>query len=403
MNLSILRKSNPKAKNVFNFFAPYYYLNKQNIGQPLKGKAVFWGTCFKLLSGDLNIDEYVKKTNECLDYVRRECSDCELYYKPHPSEKEELKLLDLRSFNIVSDSATAEIYLWKNLGQVVYSFSILSNAAISAYDFGINSYVFYRLLRPAFGQATFEALEDYFQAMPSSFFINNLAESLRENRVELVKDNVEEAGLKQLLEENNGKIWFNIVEPALAMVAVSLVKQIKEILPDRKICLLISKQRRWSAINIDDIGIFFDEIKFLPRVSFSLKPGKILEIIGQALKVKNLAILKNDVIISFLNFPNFSFVENCLISYFKKNKRVAICSRINFDTMYALKYSQFFAVGDFKTKPASQFFGKILEPILGLNKTIYLQYGDGKVFNVTRYEKPLEEIFDRVYILNRQN
>lgn len=400
LNRRKLKVADKEKNNVFKITSLYYLVCPSKEENTISSKKViFWGTCFKQLSDDLNAEEYVRKVNLCLDYIRKYCQGYKLYYKPHPAEKDELKLLNLESFEMLEEPAAAEFFLWKNFNSIAYSFSVLSNASISAFDFGINSYVFYKLFKSAFGKPTFESLEDYFQGFPDTFFIDDLSRPLKENKITLVRDEKLESDMKEMLEEKEGEIWFNIVEPALALVAVSLAKLIKNISPQRKIHLLISKQHRWNAVNIKDIESVFDEIRFLPRVYYSLRPSKVWEAVRQAIKIKNLGIKKEDIIISFLNFPNFSFVENCLVSYFNKNKRIAFTSEINFNLLYALNFSDFFAEVDFKTKPANVFFNKILEPLLGLNKTIFLQYGDGRVFNITRYEKPLNDIFDRVYVL----
>lgn len=398
MDLKNLKKANEKSKNVFRISAPYGLISRLDPDQHNKRKVIFWGASFMKLSGELRVDDYVRKTNECLDYIRRECVNCELYYKPHPAEKEELKLLDLTSFTVLNDPTLAEVFLWKNSNQISHSFSVSSNASMAAYNFGLNSYVFYRLFELAVGAATFEAWQDYFKNSPSQTSIADLNMPLKENRTALKNDELLEKNIRKLLKENNGKIWFTIVEPSSVMIAVAIAKLIKNISPERQIGLIISQQRRWRILDMDDFKDCFDEIKFFPRIYYSLRPGKVWMAILQAIKIKNLEIGSGDVIVSFMAFPNFSFVENCLISYFKKNKKITFCYPTNFDLMYALNFSDFFKKTDFRTKPASVFFNKILEPVLGLFRTVYLQYGDGRIFNITRYEKPLEDIFDQIYL-----
>ena len=399
MQLKNLKKADEKADNIFRIPTPYDLIshfspdNQQN-----KRKVIFWGASFMKLSDELRVDDYIHKANECLDYIRRECANCDLYYKPHPAEKDESKLLDLTSFKILEDPTLAEIFLWKNLNQISHSFSISSNASVAAYNFGLNSYVFYKLFEPAVGKATFEAWRDYFKNLPDQISITDLNMSLEENRILLSNNELLKQNIRKLLEENSGKIWFTIVEPSPVMIMVALAELIKSIEPERQIGLIISQQRRWRVIGMDDFRDYFDEIRFLPRVYYSLRPRKIWTAVLQAIKIRNFKIKSEDIIISFMAFPNFSFVENCLISYFKKNKKITFCYPMNFDTMYALNFSDFFKQADFKTKPASVFFNKILEPMLGLFRTVYLQCGDGRVFNITRYNKPLENIFDQVYL-----
>jgi len=398
MNLETLQVANEKSDNVFKITVPYGLVSEPKTGQFGRKQVIFWGASFLKLSDQLNVEYYIKTTNACLDYIRKQCAGYELCYRPHPAEKKERELLDLESFKILDDSMLAEIFIWKNLDQIAYSFSISSNASIAAHGFGLNSYVFYKLFESAVGKGTFEAWCDYFKNSPSQISISNLNLPLKENKITPKRDELLEQNIRKLLNENDGKIWFTIVEPSPIMIMVAIAKLIKSISPDRQIGLIISQQRRWRIIEMDDFRDYFDEIIFLPRVYYSLRPRRIFEAIRQAVKIRNFKIDKQDIIISFMAFPNFSFVENCLVSYFSKNKKITFCYPANFDLMYALKFSEFFKTADFKTKSASMFFNKILEPILGLFRTIYLQYGDGRVTNITRYEKPLEEIFDKVFI-----
>lgn len=398
MNPETLQLTNEKAENIFRISKPYGLISHLNSDQHNKRKVIFWGASFLKLSDQLKVEDYVKMTNECLDYIRRECASYELYYKPHPAEKNELRRLNLKSFKILEDPSLAEIFLWKNLNQISHSFSVSSNASIAAYNFGLNSYVFYKLFESAIGVATFEAWQDYFKSAPDQMSITDLQVPLKENRITLNDNELLEQNIRKVLRENSGKIWFTIVEPSPVMIMVAIAKLIKNISPERKIGLIISQQKRWGIINMDDFKGCFDEIKFLPRVYYSLRPQKVWAAVLQASKIRSIKVGAGDVIISFMAFPNFSFVENCLISYFKKNKQITFCYPMNFDLMYALNFSDFFKKADFKTKPASVFFNKILESMLGLFRTVYLQYGDGRVFNITRYEKPLEDIFDQVYL-----
>lgn len=398
-DMTHLKQVNETAENVFRIAVPYGLISNPNADHNNKKKVIFWGASFMKLSEELKLKDYVTKANECLDYIRRECVGQELYYKPHPAEKEELNLLNLASFKILEDPTLAEIFLWKNSNQIRHSFSIASNASLAAHNFGLNSYVFYKLFEPVVGTATFEAWKDYFKNSMEQICINDLSRPLQENMTQLRSDELLEKNIGKLLGENKGKIWLSIVEPSPIMVMVSVAKLIKQIDPGRQIGLIISEQRRWRIIDMSDFKDYFDSITFLPRIYYSLRPKKVWQAILQSFKIKNLKINSSDLIVSFMAFPNFSFVENCLLSYFKKNKKVTFCYSINFDLMYALKFSEFFNRDRFKPKLASLFFNKILEPLLGLRKTIYLQYGDGRVFNITRYQKPLEEIFDQVYLI----
>ena len=111
-NVNKLGQVDENAKNIFRVIPPYYYLlnkdSKNNESE--KKKVIFFGCCFKNLPRDVNFHEYVKITNQCLDFVRRECVECELYYKPHPAETDESKLLNLNSFKIETSCSSSSIF-----------------------------------------------------------------------------------------------------------------------------------------------------------------------------------------------------------------------------------------------------------------------------------------------------
>ncbi|KKT81457.1 MAG: hypothetical protein A3B99_04145 [Candidatus Yanofskybacteria bacterium RIFCSPHIGHO2_02_FULL_44_12b] len=401
MNPQLLQKSD-NNENVFRVTLPYDFLMPNiNHDEPaLKRKVIFWGTCFGQLPKDLDIERYVTMVNKCLDYVRQECRGFELYYKPHPAEKDEFKLLNLESFTLLSDPAVGEVFLWKNWDQIAYSFSVMSNATISAYDFGINSYVFYKLFDSVLGRASFESCEWFFQSMPEDFFIKDLGQGLKGNRSLLGKDDFLENKMKNMLNNNKeGRIWFIIVEPALITAMVSLVSLIKQLDPARKTGLIISKQKRWRAVSIDEFKKYFDIIAVFPKISYTLKLSRLFEAIKTALQIRRFDIKPEDI---FMGLSHNSLVENCFISYFSENKKIAFFSDIYFDMMYNLRYATFFANSDFKTKLASKLWGLVFEPLLGLYRTIYLQYGDGRVLNITRYRKPMDRIYDEIYLAHLQ-
>lgn len=399
MNLQKLKLSQ-KLDNVFRVHPPYDFLIP-GIGQPSlkKNKVIFWGTCFKQLPDDLNISGYVETVNKCLDYIRRECRGHELYYKPHPAEKNESNLLNLESFKLVEDPSVGEVFLWKNWDEIAYSFSVMSNAAISAYDFGINSYVFYKLFKPIVGEASYEAFEDFFRDMPNNFFINDLDKPLADNKQVFGEDRILKSRIKEMLENQKGKIWFVVAEPALIIAIASLAVMIKKLELARQIGLIISRRHRWGMVDIENFKCYFDTIDVFPRIFYTLRPNRLLRAAGVALRVKKFKINSDDVIIGF---AHDSLLENCFISYFPRNKKIALFSNVYFDLMYNGRYSDFFARSNFKRKFTDIFWNLFLEPLLGINKTLVLEYGDGRVFNIVRYQKPINELYDEVYLARMQ-
>ena len=81
MDLNSLQRADEKAENVFRISTPYGLISRLDPNQQNKRKVIFWGASFMKLSRELNVQDYIRKTNECLDYIRRECANYELYYE----------------------------------------------------------------------------------------------------------------------------------------------------------------------------------------------------------------------------------------------------------------------------------------------------------------------------------
>ena len=136
-------------------------------------KVIFFGSDFKNLSKS-NIGELIRLTNGCLEYIRRNCHGLKLYYKFHPGETDESKLLNLEGFELVRDNNNAEMFLYKNREEIKYAFSQNSTASSVAFSFGINSYVFLEPFQPVVGKvATNYWRETLFAEMPDNFFIKS--------------------------------------------------------------------------------------------------------------------------------------------------------------------------------------------------------------------------------------
>src|SRR3989344_6727920 len=126
-----LAKADPASNKIIDCPVAYFYL----LDNPETEKqhayiAVFLGNDFKNMSKTLDRAAYIEQTNLCLEYIRRECPNCELYYKPHPNETDEHSYFNLRSFKMVKkeDNDLAEIFFWKNIRRIKYVFSIASTA-----------------------------------------------------------------------------------------------------------------------------------------------------------------------------------------------------------------------------------------------------------------------------------
>src|SRR3989338_11512144 len=150
MNNSL--SSAKKDYNQISFMRwPYYWLgHSSNNGDSRNPKwVVFWGNDFYNTT-DIDFNEFIARTNQCLDYVRKNCQGYELIYRPHPEEREEIKLLNLSSFIIQRDGQTAEEFVLENRKKIKYAFSFCSTSSIASLGLGINSYIFYRCFSDIF-------------------------------------------------------------------------------------------------------------------------------------------------------------------------------------------------------------------------------------------------------------
>lgn len=383
------------APNIFNVSAPLYLIAGEN-RDVKRNKVVFFGNCFKNLPRDIDLEEYIKTTNKCLDFVRRECAGYELIYKPHPAETDEFKLLNLESFEVEQDKTVAEFYLYQNLSRIKYVFSAHSTASVSALSLGLNSYVFFRLLRYAFGDFTNKGFESLLRGMPESYFISDFHQKLQENKIIFAKNDALEKQWAKLLDKNKGEVWFVTDDPGFLVAILPFVKLIKVLSPGRRVGFFIIRITRWDTINIDDLKREFDDIVFSPRVFYSLKPWRMWTLVKTAFAVRRFKIQTGDII--FGVGPE-QFQINCFVSYFKKNLRVGLITQVAFDL------SHNFATppknSDYSIKPQRLFFINFVEPLLGLYHTVgrLQRPGDRGGLGIARYWRPLNEVFDIVYIV----
>jgi len=380
---------------------PPYSLLKENKKPSGARKKVIWfgfGNHQKVLK-DINVSAFVKIYNDCLDFVRRECADCDLYYKPHPVETDEYKSFRLDGFKIIRDQGLGELFLYKNWNQVKYVFSVSSTISRAAYGMGFNAYIFFKLFRSAYSGRVVSGYENFFAGMPTSFYISNLNEKLKENAPELKRDVVLEEHLREVLVNHPGKTWFVVADPALLLMTMAVANLIRILSPTRPIELLLPYHERWNLINKEEIRTYFDRITDFPILQNSLRPqnlpGFFKGILATVLKIGKLDIGSGDVLIGV--GPG-SLVENYLISHFL-NYSIALTTQEVFDNCH--KFETPLDLTDFEIKPAALIFNKIIDPLLGLHRTFRrLRRPSGRnglIFS--RYQQPVNEIFDAVYVL----
>jgi|SRR3989338_2239496 len=389
-----LQPADENAKNVFSVVPPYYSFGQNDSGAA-RNKVVVIGTNYRKFPPGVNRDEFVKIYNRCLDFIRRECAGCQLYFKPHPTSTDDIKSYGLDSFEIIKDGGTAEIFLYKNLNQLKYVFSLGSTVSLIAYSLGLNSYAFSRLFDSAFNKDIASFYKSYLAEMPESFFISDLNRPLEENKIRPQKDDVLQERLANALNLHQGTVWFTVVDPGFWLILIAFSKLIKNISPGRKTGLLIMRHERWSLIPPETLKEHFDELVFFPKVVYTLRPANLLNALKTVIAVKKFRIKKGDIL---CGIDPVNFLANCFSSYFKNNLNVAVTTRQIFDFTY--HFEPPLVLSDFEIRRTAFFFNKIIEPLLGLHRAVRLRRPSGKNGgHFTRYQDALDKIFDAVYVL----
>ncbi len=405
MDIKKLAGVNTKINNILQFPLPYWR-SFEGESKPLnswpeenkKNKmVVFFGNDMKgiLGLGVANRGAYIRKCNECLDYVRRNFSDFKLFYKPHPGDEKEQSFLNLKDFNLIKDGVTAEIFLWQNINRIRAAFSILSFSAFNAYNMGLESHVFYRFFPDVLGQEFVRTFDEAYFEMPPSFYIEDLKQKPEDNSRILKEDKLLESNLKKILNKNTGRIWFFCSFSEHAVILAILANIIKDLLPGKPIGLIVSHHYRWDSIK-DYLKNYFDEIIFMPRIFYSLRPGKLWKALKTARQIKNFKIMPNDLLI-IASQPDF--VENCFNSYHQNCLRIGIMLKRDFNT-YNMQNWIYTGNSRFRFNKATWFFNKIFEPILGLNRCLYLAFTGMKGFYLNRYQRPINEVFNKLIIFH---
>jgi len=374
---------------------PYHYLLEESkaTGRP---SAVFLGNDYKNMSQSLDRKTYIALTDQCLDYLRKNCKDCDLYYKPHPNETDEYTTFNLTGFKVIpkEENEVAEVFFWKRLGSVKYVFSVASTSAWFAYNFGMNAYTFLKLAETVLGKDIGSAA-DYFKQLPESFFIRDFNQPLVENKKLIGTDPISEG---KLIEDLRGSkdVWFIVGDPAMLVIYISFVKLIRKNLPDKKVRMILSRHHRWERVKEAYYASEFDSVTSFPRNLYSLRPRKFLKIIRAVFAVKKFKLDPRDVL---LCFANSNLIENCFLSFFP-NKKIAVQFKEYFEINYGLRESDILRGEKLRIRPTVRIFSLLIEPLLGLYPSIYKEYRDGRVNNIVRFVRPATEIYDRIYLLS---
>ncbi|TSC74943.1 MAG: hypothetical protein G01um101444_120 [Parcubacteria group bacterium Gr01-1014_44] len=384
---------NEAKKNIFSIVPPFYLLNELAQKSSANGEkwVVFWGTQFDNLP-QINEKEFCKQTNLCLDYIRRNFSDYRLVYKPHPAEPVIYPLLNLTGFDVLNERTAAEFFVFKNMAKIKYVFSACSMASMTSWHLGLNSHSFWPLFKYTTIAETKDGYDDAFKKMPPEFFVSDLSQPVQENKKVLIRDQALWDNFSEILDKKRGVAWFILGDPGLLALTISMASLIRQISPGRKIGLIIEKHHRWVVMDMNEVKKHFDAIQIFPRLFYSLRPGKIWKQLLTARTIKNSKISSEDILIGG---GAISLVENCFMSYFPKNYKIALLSDEAFRVCFGLKDPSFFRTHF--SRRAFTFSNLILEPLLGLHRTIYRE-DIGRVANFGRYQEPVNDIYDQMLV-----
>ena len=371
---------------------PYYYLPRVT-DTHAASKVYFFGADFYNLPDTADIAGFVEAENRCLDFLRRMYPEYELVYKAHPAETTETDKLDLSGFTISDDTSIGEVFLWKNANVIHAAFSAFSWMSVSARNFGLNAYVFTPVLEDAMGTDMAAGFRDYFSSMPQTFFIRDLSVMPEENRISLQPIPQLEALVRDM-SRSAERLWVVASDPGQVPLYIALARLVRNS-ADIPVSLIIVRHHRWDTVEYDMLKPEFDEIRIIPRIFYSAQPRRILRAVRASRRVRKIPVSPGDLVFSF---SGREFVDNCFLSYHKQAQHVAFLDEKFYSFSYA-GWSHRLLPGDFHYTRGSWVFRFIIEPLLGLHRTIYKKYGDGRVFNIARYESGPEDIFDKVVLL----
>ncbi|MEA1929451.1 MAG: hypothetical protein U9M92_00980 [Patescibacteria group bacterium] len=359
--------------------------------------AVFFGADFYNLPLDSDRDLFIQRTNQIFDYMRRHLPDHKFVYQPHPNETDESKHLDLEGFKI-GRHVVAEMYLHENADSIDYVFSAQSGASISAFAMGFDSVIFLDLLSGALSADSILGYRSYFSELPDSFFIKSFDDPLPRRKHINVED--ERGSLVKVREalDLNKTTWVIASDPYSGFRGAVLVSNLKKENPNLRAKLIIINHRRWDlGRDSEFMKSSFDEIITLPggRVWYGVGFKKLLATVRVARFIKRLPLQPGDNLISF---ANALFEENCFLSYHPRVNKIAMINSRMYKFIYDGGYESL-PDGGWSGSLGVWFFSYLLEPLLGLYRTIYKEYDDGKVLNLFRYTLPLEDIYDKIFVL----
>ena len=392
---SLANRINRQKQNIFNFVFPFGLFSQENKdgANAAKNMVIFLGNDFHNLPG-ANFQRAIELTNECLDFVRRECVGCNLFYKPHPAETDELLKLNLNGFSVMEKMPVELLYM-KYAKNIRHVFSVCSLASRTAHEFGFNSLIFLEPVAPALGASTTEGFRRYLSVLPPECFIDDLSQPLR-----MVKDNKNnedkskdlERRIQRLVANRNGVAWMLVGDVNLLPHAKVMDEFIKKSNPEMQVQVVMPRHHRIETLPVNEIKSLFPNVQFIPRSFYSLRPRKVLHAWRTARLIRGWPIGKDDVIIAQYGL---SFTDDCFASYFKHNHRVALMPK---DFFRLASEEQKIDADRYRRRPGALFFNRVLEPLLGIERTEFFEEKSRSGWPIYRYSRPLNDIFDEVWV-----
>ncbi|MDO8514684.1 MAG: hypothetical protein Q7S50_04020 [bacterium] len=356
--------------------------------------AVFFGTDFYNLPIGTDQALFIKQTNAMLAYIRKNLPEHTLLYQPHPNETDEYTKLDLAGNGFTVGKRTiADYLLFHGAHDIEWIFASCSWAAASSYAMGYRAAVFLDLMKGSVPDETIEGYRSYFHGLPESFFIRSFDAPLPDSHRTDIED--EEKTMEAISKEvgNPETLWFIASDPAYVMRDAIIVNNLRKKRPI-KTGLLMIEHNRWDLVKDDPLLKAFDTMIPVPRVWYSARPMRVLNTLLATFPLSRLPIQKGDTLVSF---AHTQFSENCVLSWYQTKKILMTENRWYYFTYENPRGG--LPEKDFHGSLGLTVFNTFVEPLLRLFRSEYLEYKDGKVVNIVRYRKPLEEVYDAVFVL----
>lgn len=193
------------------------------------------------------------------------------------------------------------------------------------------------------------------------------------------------------------RIWIIIGHPMQLPLAAGIAKNYAE---KFEFHLLVSRHKYWSKVDLNSYPEVFTTTTFFPPVYYAHGLRALYRAYRNLLELKKrakkLPISREDIIVSC---EMWNYVENVITTIFASNKQIFLCFEKNYPVA-SMSISQIRNSPDLKIMLSGWVHYLFLEPLLGLKKRTlsYSVAGPEKDHGIA-YSRPLEELYDHVFIL----